>query len=73
MKCSHLYRTKEEEADIKVGDFGLAVQRMDHEMLNLKCGTPGYMAPEVLRNEPYDEKADLFSAGAILYLLYIVD
>ena len=31
------------------------------------CGSPLYMAPEILRHEKYDAKADLWSVGAILF------
>ena len=34
-----------------------------------KCGTPGYMAPEIFSNRGYNEKVDIFSSGIILYTL----
>ncbi|KAL0433922.1 UNVERIFIED_CONTAM: putative serine/threonine-protein kinase SIS8 [Sesamum latifolium] len=55
---------------VKVGDFGLS--RLKNETyLTTKSGkgTPQWMAPEVLRNEPADEKADVYSFGVILWEL----
>jgi len=34
-----------------------------------RCGTPGYVAPEVLADKIYDFKVDVFSAGIIMYIL----
>ncbi|OIS96440.1 serinethreonine-protein kinase edr1 [Nicotiana attenuata] len=55
---------------VKVGDFGLS--RLKHETyLATKTGkgTPQWMAPEVLRSEPSDEKSDIYSFGVILWEL----
>ncbi|KAJ6798683.1 putative serine/threonine-protein kinase [Iris pallida] len=55
---------------VKVGDFGLS--RLKHDAyLTTKTGkgTPHWMAPEVLRNEPSDEKSDVYSYGVILWEL----
>ncbi len=52
-------------------DFGLATKYKGTQ-LKLKCGSPGYVAPEMLNNEGYDTKADIFSAGIILYILYVL-
>ncbi|XP_072995108.1 uncharacterized protein [Typha latifolia] len=55
---------------VKVGDFGLS--RLKNETyLTTKTGkgTPQWMAPEVLRNEPADEKSDVYSYGVILWEL----
>lgn len=53
---------------VKVGDFGLS--RLKHDSyLSTKTGkgTPQWMAPEALRNEPSDEKSDVYSYGVILW------
>jgi len=56
--------------DIKVIDFGLAAKlKSPEEKLDLRCGSPGYVAPEVLNNEGYNCKADIFSAGVIFYVI----
>ncbi|XP_019155902.1 PREDICTED: serine/threonine-protein kinase EDR1 [Ipomoea nil] len=55
---------------VKVGDFGLS--RLKYAtLLTAKSGggTPQWMAPEVLRNEPSTEKSDVFSFGVILWEL----
>ncbi|CAL1413051.1 unnamed protein product [Linum trigynum] len=55
---------------VKVGDFGLS--RLKHDtFLTTKSGkgTPQWMAPEVLRNEPSDEKSDIYSFGVVLWEL----
>lgn len=64
-----LLQTKSIDSPIKVIDFGLSkvFTNSDHTMYN-KCGTPYYIAPEVL-NGYYDEKCDIWSAGVILYIL----
>ncbi|KAI4904281.1 hypothetical protein NFI96_030088 [Prochilodus magdalenae] len=52
-----------------VGDFGLAEKIPSHDADGEKLavvGSPFWMAPEVLRDEPYNEKADIFSYGIIL-------
>ena len=55
---------------VKVCDFGLSRMK-NHTFLSSKsnAGTPEWMAPEVLRNEPSDEKSDIFSFGVIFWEL----
>ncbi|CAD8060361.1 unnamed protein product [Paramecium primaurelia] len=49
-------------------DFGLAdFYHNDGFYLFKRCGTPGYIAPEILRNEHYDYKVDVYSVGIIMY------
>lgn len=58
------------EPEIKIADFGLARFIAKESMMKTACGTPGYVAPEVLKNKGYDSGAvDMWSAGVILYIL----
>lgn len=59
----------ENNYDVKIADFGLATVVAQSEYLFRRCGTPGYVAPEILADEKYDQKVDIFSAGVILYIL----
>jgi len=58
------------DASIKIADFGLARIISSTQMMKTACGTPGYVAPEVLQNKGYDSGAvDVWSTGVILYIL----
>uniref|UniRef100_A0A5B6Z1B9 non-specific serine/threonine protein kinase n=1 Tax=Davidia involucrata TaxID=16924 RepID=A0A5B6Z1B9_DAVIN len=58
---------------LKVSDFGLSAlpqQVREDGLLHTTCGTPNYVAPEVIGNKGYDgAKADLWSCGVILFVL----
>jgi len=65
-----LLESQEDDADIKVADFGLARVVSGKDMMKTACGTPGYVAPEVLQNKGYTGGAvDCWSVGVILYIL----
>eukprot|EP00927_Polykrikos_kofoidii_P046898 TRINITY_DN41004_c0_g1_i1.p1 TRINITY_DN41004_c0_g1~~TRINITY_DN41004_c0_g1_i1.p1 ORF type:complete len:748 (+),score=114.04 TRINITY_DN41004_c0_g1_i1:87-2330(+) len=59
------------EPVLKIADFGFARALQPQDMAATVCGSPLYMAPEILRHEPYDTRADLWSVGAILYELVL--
>ena len=53
---------------LKIGDFGISKSlSRTYDMASTLCGTPVYMAPEVLGGEPYDQKADMWGVGCIFY------
>lgn len=65
-----LYSSNKEDAQIKLTDFGLAKERDHHsQKMNTACGTPGYVAPEVLMGKHYGPGVDMWSIGVILYIL----
>lgn len=64
-----ILKDMENNYDVKIADFGLATAVTQGEYLFKRCGTPGYVAPEILADEKYDQKVDIFSAGVILYIL----
>ena len=72
--------TKEEGSpmkakNFKICDFGLATYEDVDNYLYKRCGTPGYVSPEIVKADADDKffrattKCDTFSAGVILYLL----
>ena len=54
---------------IKIADFGFARYIEEAKLLDTLCGSPIYMAPEILKNREYNSKVDLWSMGIILYEL----
>ncbi|KAK4422336.1 CBL-interacting serine/threonine-protein kinase [Sesamum alatum] len=63
----------DENGDLKISDFGLSAlyeHRSNDGLFHTQCGTPAYIAPEVLRMKGYDgAKADIWSCGVVLYVL----
>lgn len=56
--------------NLKISDFGLSALRKPGDMLSTKCGSPSYVAPELLVNKEYDgAAADVWSCGVILFEL----
>lgn len=64
-----LFKTKDENSDVMVADFGLSKFINDKVMLQTACGTPNYVAPEVLRQQGYGKEVDMWSIGVITYIL----
>ncbi|XP_050237692.1 serine/threonine-protein kinase ATG1a isoform X2 [Mercurialis annua] len=64
-----LLSSNDETPRLKIGDFGFARSLTPQDLADTLCGSPLYMAPEIIQNQKYDAKADLWSVGAILFQL----
>ena len=65
-----ILRSKEAEYDVCVADFGLSdFYDPKGDYTFKRCGTPGYVAPEVLADKIYDIKVESFSAGVIMFIV----
>ncbi|KAM4563653.1 calcium/calmodulin-dependent protein kinase IGb [Odontesthes bonariensis] len=63
-----LYYSQDEDSKIMISDFGLS-KMVDNGIMSTACGTPGYVAPEVLAQKPYSKAVDCWSIGVITYIL----
>ncbi|XP_061909484.1 calcium/calmodulin-dependent protein kinase type 1D-like [Entelurus aequoreus] len=63
-----LYYSCDEDSKIMISDFGLS-KMVDKGIMSTACGTPGYVAPEVLAQKPYSKAVDCWSIGVITYIL----
>ncbi|XP_016100808.1 calcium/calmodulin-dependent protein kinase type 1-like [Sinocyclocheilus grahami] len=59
----------EEDSNIMISDFGLSKIEDSGSVMSTACGTPGYVAPEVLAQKPYSKAVDCWSIGVISYIL----
>lgn len=69
IKPENLIIKDTESLKLQLVDFGLGEYEKNTQRTFTRCGTPGYVAPEVLSDLPYNTKVDAFSAGIILYNL----
>lgn len=62
----------DEETLVKVTDFGLSRMVGEQSLMQTLCGTPTYLAPEVLQSSRltgYSKEVDCWSLGVILYIM----
>jgi calcium/calmodulin-dependent protein kinase I len=66
-----LLTTANDDAIVKIADFGFAKRScgVGSSLLETHCGTPVFMAPEILRNQSYSLAVDMWSIGVITYIL----
>lgn len=57
------------DSELKIADFGFAksLHNFRNQMLTSAVGTPLYMSPQILKEEPYTSKSDVWSIGLIAY------
>ena len=57
-----------ENYDVKIIDFGFSLFTTNNKKLNLHCGTPSYMAPELVAKKDYlGQPVDVWALGVLLY------
>ncbi|XP_015165768.1 serine/threonine-protein kinase ATG1t isoform X4 [Solanum tuberosum] len=64
-----LLSTMETDPILKIADFGLSRMLNPNDLAETVCGSPFYMAPEILEFKKYDDKVDMWSLGAIFFEL----
>lgn len=65
-----LLQSKEQGiSSLKIADFGLARLLDEGSLASTTCGTPGYVAPEVLMQKPYGKECDIWSIGVVAFIL----
>lgn len=68
LKLGNMFLT--EDMVMKIGDFGLATRVDDNRNVTI-CGTPNYIAPEVLNKLGHSYEADVWAMGCIMYALLV--
>lgn len=61
--------SEQDITQVKIGDFGLSKILSADSLLKTRCGSPHYLAPEVLTCPSYDSKVDIWSIGVIAYVM----
>ncbi|KAG0655583.1 hypothetical protein C6P46_000806 [Rhodotorula mucilaginosa] len=66
-----LYRSKDEDSDLLLADFGLSkvMDEQQFSALTTTCGTPGYMAPEIFKKTGHGKPVDIWAMGVVTYFL----
>ncbi|KAJ3159810.1 hypothetical protein HDU86_001462 [Geranomyces michiganensis] len=64
-----LFRGPQDDANLMIADFGLAKVLDEGAFLQTACGTPHYVAPEILRQSGHGKAVDMWAIGVITYVL----
>ncbi|CDW72893.1 serine threonine protein kinase [Stylonychia lemnae] len=69
LKPENILLMNQETLEIQISDFGLSCNNDDFKRKTQYCGTPGYIAPEIIQGNEFDYKSDIFSLGSVMYFL----
>jgi len=69
LKPENVICTAKDSTSLKIIDFGLAKKLTSEEKLRVMCGTPEFVAPEVVNYDVVDTSTDMWSVGVICYIL----
>lgn len=64
-----LLQYRESDSEIKIVDLGFAKHASSDDSLKTICGSPGYVAPEILQKEKYGTKCDMWSLGVVVFIM----
>jgi serine/threonine protein kinase len=57
-----------DEKEVKLIDFGFSIKATEDQRLNVFCGTPSYMSPEIVSRKPYNGRsADIWACGILFF------
>lgn len=69
--CPRNFICSKDVSSLKLIDFGLTIpNRKEFTTSGNRTGTPNYMAPEILRRRPTDQRIDIFALGVTIYQLF---
>jgi serine/threonine protein kinase len=70
IKPDNILITDIKDLSVCITDLGMACRLSDEIELRIRCGTPGYVAPEILRERKATTKVDVFSLGSLLFNMF---
>ncbi len=71
IKPDNILLVDKDELMVCITDLGIACKSDNLNQIKQKCGTPSYVAPEILRGENFTTKTDIFSLGSLFYNMVV--